>query len=975
MASALEQAGATREPSEYAALNMERYITGLWTQRSPLRDAAVPYLYEKFYSAGRSDSILDGINEEISARLTLIRRPGSSIYNNNDFTPINSFYPWKYIQNGAEVIRVIADSATTFNIFDATAGQKSTIATKSGFTPVPARFLGVNTELFFTTKFDAKKILASAKTWIANTQYNVGDFIVDTNGNLQVIEANPESFTIADTAVIGLAGLGNFLVITLTTAAPTIPSNQTASFSGLTTRTALNGMTLQWVGLSAAVLDGLNLLPTQIAFINPGFTLAAPAADTGTMVALVDEPGTSGSTQPTWSITVGNVTNDGGLVTGVNWTNFGSPVQNWGLTPPAKPIKTIVPDISTRYWTPGMITLTGGTFQVIALIDPNGNIQAIIGSTSTYQNGQNPPTWNATVGALTYSGTAPWVNYGQIAPWIAGFTYGGGTSSTGVINPCVVLDTNGNLQAVQSTSISGVSGASAPTWATAVGNTTTDGTVTWVNLGPGSILWSGAIQYSYSTHSIDGSVSTAAPVKIIPSGGIGIAGNFKFTLTAPLSTDPQVDQIWIWRTAQGQATLIFVDSIPNKGSGGNWTYVDVIPDTSTTGQQALNPFIPAPIASSNNPPTMGMTGPVYHLNRVWAILNNTVVYSGGPDTITGNGNTAFPPLNEIPYLAQPIFLVPITVQNGGILVFTTDGVYIILGTGTASNPFYTTSYYPSVSVAGPYAFDVYNNSVFVMESNGKVSTLAVEYPFNPQTGYTEVGFPIGDQFQKVTTGGIATALYNPATAYISWNIGSSADTGMYVADGAVGWFRMSITNPPESGLLWAPRAAIMGGTSAVQSIETSPGIFRLLIGPTGAGPILFRDVTTNADDGTNFAAPYATIGNVVLAEPGEVAEVTFITLDSILTGTAPTAAILLDEIAATINVPFNNLNVTTADPPDIHVEASQTLYMQRFDTLQNGNGTKCRNMQLKISWAQENFPSELLAHAIYGAKHGERKSQ
>src|SRR5208337_4418823 len=102
MPSALEAAGATREPSEYAALSMDRSITGLWTQRSPLRDADVPYLYGKFYSASRFDSLIDGINREITAKLTTRRRPGSSVYNANTFPAIESFYAYKRIVNGSE---------------------------------------------------------------------------------------------------------------------------------------------------------------------------------------------------------------------------------------------------------------------------------------------------------------------------------------------------------------------------------------------------------------------------------------------------------------------------------------------------------------------------------------------------------------------------------------------------------------------------------------------------------------------------------------------------------------------------------------------------------------------------------------------------------------------------------------------------------------------------------------------------------
>src|SRR5271167_3607982 len=102
MSNPLEQAGAVHGPSEYATLTMEGHITGLWTQRSPLRDADVPYLYGKFYSASRFDSLIDGINREITSRLTNARRPGLSPYNTNTFPAINSFYSYKCIQNGEE---------------------------------------------------------------------------------------------------------------------------------------------------------------------------------------------------------------------------------------------------------------------------------------------------------------------------------------------------------------------------------------------------------------------------------------------------------------------------------------------------------------------------------------------------------------------------------------------------------------------------------------------------------------------------------------------------------------------------------------------------------------------------------------------------------------------------------------------------------------------------------------------------------
>jgi hypothetical protein len=967
MASALEQAGAVREPSEYAALNMERYITGIWTQRSPLRDAAVPYLYEKFYSAGRSDSIIDGLNCEVSAKLTLIRRYGHSVYNSNTFPAANSMFPWKFIQNAQEQVRVVYDGKDGV-IYDATAGQKSTLFTKSAGAG-PARFLGVNTELFISDGVDLKKVLRSAKIWQANTVYTIGDFIIDSNGNIQSFQSKATSLTITNLQIVQqtIGGFGQrFLIVTLNAPVPPIPSNQPVTLSGITAAgyTSFNGTT----GPYQAIPLGwnLNLTTSQLAFVT-ATAVTASAASTGTLATFTQQDangnpltGVTGATQPTWATGQGAITQDGT----VTWMCFGSPVQNWGLTSPTVPISQFGTLQTEAAWRAlenfGGSTLNGN------IIDANGarEVTASTGFTGTVE-----PIWNTALGGITQDGQPStglqWMNVGQALAWYASFQY---------ITPFVaIVDTNNNLQVAPVPS-SSPTGATQPTWNTTFLGTTTDGSLTWTNYGSAAQLTGGTLQYSYSYHSIDGSVTTAAPVAYVLNPIVGQPGMFAVSLTVPHSTDTQVDKIYLWRTAAGQATLIFLDQIPNWGAHTNFNYIDILPDTSVNGGQALNPFIPAPIADAGDPPPAGLTAMVYHLNRVWGIVANMVVYSGGPDTITGNGNTAWPPLNFIAYIAQPIFLVPITVQNGGILVYTTDGIYIILGTGTASNPFYTTSYYPSVSVTGYTAFDVYNNSVFVMESNGKVSTQAVEYPFNPQTGYTEVGFPIGDQFQKVTTGGISAALYSPATAYLSWNIGSSADTGMYVADGNGHWFRMSITNAPESGLMWSPIATIAGGTSAVQSIETTPGIEQLLLAPASSGPILFRDPTTNIDNTTNFAAPYATLGSIVMANSGEEAEVSHIALDSIKTGTAPMVSLLLSEISSTANAPFIPLDVTDyMDPPNLN--PSQTLYSQRFSALQNGEPTLCHHLQLQINWTSENFPSELLSHTIYGAKHGERRSQ
>ena len=294
-------------------------------------------------------------------------------------------------------------------------------------------------------------------------------------------------------------------------------------------------------------------------------------------------------------------------------------------------------------------------------------------------------------------------------------------------------------------------GGSTPSWATSIGSTTSDGGLTWTCLGPGTILTTAAVQYAFSTHAIDGSVSTASPAATIYGSIVGPAaalGQSYIQLGGAWIQDSQIDQLWIWRTAQGQATPIQEDQIPIDPyySASAFTYQELgIPDTSTNGGGALDALIAAPVASSNNPPPAAMTAPTYHVGRVFAISQGKVIYSGGPDTVVGNGNTAFPPNN---YQFTPLNQCAWFPRSPKwiLLIYTTSGVQILFGTGTQSNPFYITSYYDKVNLASYDALDTWGTTHFLMESNGKVSALAVQYPFNPSTGYTEIGFPIGDQF-------------------------------------------------------------------------------------------------------------------------------------------------------------------------------------------------------------------------------------
>src|SRR5271163_3927936 len=121
MPSALLANGATLDrPQKRAPVHINRFFTGLYSNRSPLREGAVEYLIEHFYAGNRYDSVWAGQNTELTPRLTWARRPGCSVYNSQIFNSPNTFYRFAVTNQytGQESIRVIVDEP--LGVYDGT---------------------------------------------------------------------------------------------------------------------------------------------------------------------------------------------------------------------------------------------------------------------------------------------------------------------------------------------------------------------------------------------------------------------------------------------------------------------------------------------------------------------------------------------------------------------------------------------------------------------------------------------------------------------------------------------------------------------------------------------------------------------------------------------------------------------------------------------------------------------------------------
>jgi hypothetical protein len=870
MANLLQQAGAAGEPTSFAPLHTNRIFTGLWTNRSQLRDAATSEYQEK-YGMSRQDSILAGQNAEITPRLTLRRRCGNTIYNNQSFPPVNRFYSFNTFTLTTEFIKVLADTGMGGGqVFDATGpNTKNVLFTKSAGAG-STYFLGVGNTLYFTNGVDNM-------LW----HYDTGN--VWTWG------------------------------ITAPTTAPTAVQqprpNPYPSWAASTIQAA-------WVPRPDVPTVFWNYVVIRGSDSNlhswGHFALAGDPAMTGHL----------GSGEPNWPVSSLDGT--------ISWTNRGAGawVSGFGYG---------LGDLVI-----GHITNPPGT--------PDQLFVAIHGGTA---NGSGTaPNWGAAskVNMQISDGTNGliWQNVGRVLSWTDIATLAGNPSgvSNNITTAPTILDPNGYLQTVYQL---GTTSPSAPSvFENQIGALTGDALVIWQNKGPYSVPSTAPVSYGYAfknptTGDISNMSPTSIPITVIQGNEVLVQGDG--------STQPGVTQVVIYRTPQGGSTFLYLDTIPNPAPGVKWSYLDHTPDSG------LNPAIQAQRAGEGTPLPAGATCLGYHLGRIFAAVGNVVYVSSGPDAIVSgsSGNSGF----NTTFTAQSK-ITRFWVCTLGLVVFTVRDAYIILGSATSSDPLYMVVFVEQLPLLHYDAFTINKTTPLLMQGNNMVIAL------DPSAGIIEVGFPIADRFEEE---------FDPALAFVTFHTQSSRETALYVANGNGYWYRMNSNNAPEQGSAWSPRANI-AGMGCVQSVEVLPGKFLLLWAGTAAGPIMKRDITSRLDNGTPYPVS-SRFGSIVLAQPGQLAALSFITLEAVRVGTRASLALLLGEIsgefAGVVSEAFEPLDRTRQDPTNL--PPSKTLYSDRYHFAQSQSAAWCRHFQMEISWPAEDAANELLTFTIFGQTWQEMRSQ
>lgn len=578
-------------------------------------------------------------------------------------------------------------------------------------------------------------------------------------------------------------------------------------------------------------------------------------------------------------------------------------------------------------------------------------------------------SWNGALNSTTIDGGVTWTCVGSEVTRTASATApptGGGASNqvAGNVSNSQLVSVNTEIQDSNTKGeipvVAGESGSSAPTWATSQGVQTIDNAgLTWTNQGTLGAANTGVWFYSYTyvnfnTNDESTGSALSQPILLPASSGVVVSGLG--------SSDMQVSAINIYRTPQETVgstggTPFRLTQIPAPVNGGSWSFTDTTPDPPNVGA-ILNVLITCPgyalvngvVTNYNDPPPAGLTNFEFSAGRMWGTVGNISYYSTGPDVTSGNGNTSWSVLNFNETPGTMYKLWPTTV---GMFHFTNDGLWLVQGLGTTSNPFEPVQLVDAkISIASSDAFCVNGTQALVYTSDRTYLQI------DPQQGTSWLGQPVATDL---------IAGYDPTTTYLTYHSNGLDQLGI-ITNGGASWLSWEQVPAPETGYLWNPPATLNLGVTpqAIQSVETQPGIYTLLIGGVGASPLYARDSTfTTFSDHGNAYESWAAFGNIVFAHHGQMAGLIHVGADFVKVGTAPVVSVLLDEILNQPGTPaWSVIPNPVNDPPNL--TASGSLYQLRYWMVETQQPIYCRTGLFKFDFGSDTVENELLCFTVFG---------
>ena len=368
-------------------------------------------------------------------------------------------------------------------------------------------------------------------------------------------------------------------------------------------------------------------------------------------------------------------------------------------------------------------------------------------------------------------------------------------------------------------------------------------------------------------NSVSGEVSNASP----PSTNTGPFTNKSYVgIPVTASTDPQVNQIRIYRTTDSGGGNQFFEIQNSPFPNTTATLQDTTVDT------ALQVNSQAEINLGNTPPPAGIINLEWFAGRLWGSTGSTLWASTGPETLSGTApQSNWNPLFQwvIPGPIQRLVTGP-----SGMLVLTFDDCYIVRGTDITN--FTVNEFIRDFGIRSYNCVDTDGTNLYVFTSDRQFIIIS-------SSGASDIGLPIADQLLNVDS----TQAYVSVNRYALDSIVRILD----VVNNVYYDFNLNQQCWNLPGILQMPDCSAMG------SIETSPGVWQLLlcsnvytlIGDVEtfeSATLAFRDLTNFQDLGVSYA-PVAVFGSIQLADPGNLVKMGArggFTLEYTNAGTAPT---------------------------------------------------------------------------------------
>jgi len=407
-------------------------------------------------------------------------------------------------------------------------------------------------------------------------------------------------------------------------------------------------------------------------------------------------------------------------------------------------------------------------------------------------------------------------------------------------------------------------------------------------------------------NTITGHISTASTASActnpFTSKKINVTGNF--------GSDSQVDQIEVYRNADGGGIFFKLGTVTNPGSG-TWTFGDEVADT------ALG-TLKAPLAGLNDPPTDGINNIVFHTGRMWGSVDNIVFYSGGGEILNGVPEEAWSALNFFNFPGKVTALFPFSI---GLLVFTESDLFVIRGIDLTS--FFAMPWQKRLGIGSNRAIAGTEDRAFIFTSERELLSIAPEE-------VREIGFPIADRLAAIT----------PSSVELTLHRDEATDNNLYVSDGNSFYYKLALADE-----VWSPRANVVAGLRTLGSVETSAGNFDLLLGRTTT--ILKRDNTVFTDNGTAYAMNMS-FGSFVIAPPGQLREISYTILERSSGNSDYAVGVRLNEVG----LEYKLILEPVEDPPILAV--SETARSIRYHIRQ-----MARHLQLQLSLPAEDNGTQL----------------